>query len=166
MSSTLTSAPAVRTYAHVVAGKVVEILSTAADITQLYPATLTWFDVTALNPQPAAGWSFSGTAFTAPPAVAPLAPRLTSLQFMNLLTAAEQTAIATAAQSNASVLVWLLKISGALYVDLGDPATIGGVQAMVGAGLLTSARAAAILANQAPVAVTAAPAATVSGGAS
>ncbi len=172
MSQTLTPAPATRVYAHVIGGKVVETLSTVADIVDLFPTKLTWYDVTNLSPQPVAGWTFSGTVFSAPAVVAPLAPRLTSLEFMGLLTAAEQVAIATAAQSNASVLVWLLKISGALYVDLGDSATVGGVQAMVAAGLLTPARAAAILANQVPPAVTAtsataaAPAANASGGAS
>ncbi len=178
MSSTLSSAAAVRTYAHVVSGTVVETLATSLSIESLYPASLTWYDVTSLSPQPVAGWSFSGTVFSAPPVVAPASPKLTSLQFMALLTTAEQNAIATAAQSNAAVLVWLLKISGATYVDLGDPSTIGGVDAMSAAGLLTAARAAEILANQAPAAATAtttaapastaaaAPAATVSGGAS
>ena len=149
MSETLTATAVTRVYAHVIKGAVVEILTTDIDISKLFPATLTWYDVTALSPQPVAGWSFSGTLFSEPPIKAAAAPKLTSLQFMGLLTAAEQNAIATAAQANASVLVWLLKISGATYVDLGDPATIGGVNAMVAAGLLTAARATAVLSNQA-----------------
>ncbi len=166
MSATLTSAPAVRTYAHVVKGTVVETLSTAQDISDLFPASLTWFDVTALTPQPSAGWSFSGTVFSAPAVVAPAAPKLTSLQFLGLLTAAEQQAIMTAGLANASVMLWLLKVTGATFVDLGDPTTIAGVDAIAAVGLLTSARAAAILANQAPPATTTTTATTVSGGAS
>lgn len=150
MIQTITSVANPHIYAHVINGIVVETLSTDLDITHLFPASLTWFDVTSLSPQPVAGWLFSGTVFSEPPVKAAAAPKLTSLEFMGLLTTAEQTAIATAAQSNAAVLVWLLKISGATYVDLGDPATIGGVDAMSAAGLLTAARATAILANEAP----------------
>ena len=158
MSQTLTSATATRTYAQVIGGKVVETLTTSADIAQLFPASLTWYDVTALSPQPTAGWGFSGTTFAAPAPKAPAAPKLTSLQFLALLEPSEQAAITTAALANATVMLWLLKVTGATYVDLGDPATVGGVNAMVAAGLLTAARAAAILANQAPATPT--PAAT------
>ncbi|MGI4796791.1 MAG: hypothetical protein ACRYG8_22615 [Janthinobacterium lividum] len=150
MSETTTAVPAARTYAHVIGGLVVEILATDVDMSTLFPASLMWIDVTGMSPMPSPGWGWTGSQFSAPAVKAVAAPKLTSLQFMNLLTVSEQTAIATAAQSNANVLVWLLKISGATYVDLGDAATIAGVDAMATAGLLSAARAAAILANEAP----------------
>jgi len=155
MSETTSAAPAARTYAHVINGRVVETIATALDIASMFPPSFTWYDVSALSPQPAAGWSYAAGVWTAPVPVAPLPPRLTSLEFMALLTDAEQTAIATAAQTNASVLVWLLRISGATYVDLGDPQTAAGVQAMVAAGLLSATRVTAILANEAPPVATA-----------
>ncbi|MDO9711039.1 hypothetical protein [Paracraurococcus lichenis] len=80
-----------------------------------------------------AGWHFPKT-------------RLTGLEFMNRLSTEESAAIATAAQSNASVLVWLLKLSAATYVDLTDQQTIEGVNAIKAAGLLTADRAAELLA--------------------
>jgi hypothetical protein len=77
----------------------------------------------------------------APPPSTTIAP----LDFMARLTPAEQTAIATASQSNAQILLFLLKLSGATQVDVTDPLTIAGVNAMVGAGLLTTPRGAQIL---------------------
>ena len=146
-----TTASAARTYAHVVKGVVVEGLSTSHDVTKLFPSTMTWVDVTDLSPMPGRLWTYAEGVFTAPVAIPVAAPKLTSLEFMSLLTATEQAAIAQAGQGNAMVFLWLLKLAGAMYVDLGDPATVAGVDALAAAGLLTSARATAILANQPPI---------------
>jgi hypothetical protein len=85
----------------------------------------------------------TGQSIYAPPPPAPtiIAP----LDFMSRLTPAEQTAIATAGQSNAQILLFLLKLSGATQVDVTDPLTVAGVNAMVSAGLLTAPRGAQIL---------------------
>ena len=149
--NTTTTASAARTYAHVVKGVVVEGLSTSHDVTKLFPSTMTWVDITDVVPMPAPRWTYVGGVFTAPVPVPAAAPKLTSLEFMSLLTSAEQAAIAQAGQGNAMVFLWLLKLAGAMYVDLGDPATVACVDALAAAGLLTPSRAAAILANQAPV---------------
>ena len=151
MSGSNLASPAARTYAVIgSSGVVVDVLVTSHSIVGAFPASVTVVDVTAVTPQPARGWTYTGAVFVAPAPVVPPPVTLTPLQFMGLLTAAEETAIATAALQNASVLLWLVKTSGASYVSLGDQATIAGVNAMVAAGLLTAARAAQILANQAP----------------
>jgi len=72
------------------------------------------------------------------------------LQFRALFTAAENQAIMTAAQSNHAVLDWLLQAAGASVINLGDPQTKAGLDALVAGGLLAAARETAILANQAP----------------
>ena len=162
MSGSNLAAPAARTYAVIGSGGVVvDVLVTSHSIVGAFPASVTVVDVTAVTPQPAKGWAYTGAVFVSPAPVVPPAPTLTPLEFMALLTPAEETAIATAALQNAAVLLWLVKTSGASYVSLGDPATVAGVDAMVTAGLLTAARAAQILANQAPqVAATAGSAAS------
>lgn len=141
-----------RTYAHVINSVVVETIVTDYDVTKLFPSKMTWVDITTQSPMPARLWAYVGGAFSPPAAVVPASPKLTSLEFMALLTPAEQAAIAGAGLANASVMLWLIKLSGAMYIDLGDPQTVGGVHALAAAGLLTSDRVTAILANQAPVA--------------
>lgn len=84
----------------------------------------------------------------APPGYTPPARPLVEiapLDFMARLTPAEQTAIATAGQSNAQVLLFLLTLAGATTVNVTDALTQAGVQAMVAANLLTQARGAQIL---------------------
>ena len=77
----------------------------------------------------------------APPPVTTIAP----LAMMARLTAAEQSALATAAQSNAQVMLWMVKMAQATVIDTTDPLTVAGVQAMEAAGLLATGRAAVIL---------------------
>ena len=76
----------------------------------------------------------------------PVSTTLSPLQFIARFTAAEQTAIATAGQSNAQISLFLTRAAAADYIDLADPQTSGGVEALVSAGLLTQARTTAILA--------------------
>ena len=83
------------------------------------------------------------------PDPAPTGPVNTDLSprnFMARFTTAESAAIATAAQTNASVLTFMLQVSAADYINVTDPRTIAGVNALVTAGLLTSSRAPVILA--------------------
>jgi hypothetical protein len=71
---------------------------------------------------------------------------LTKLQYMSRFTDAELAAIYTAAKASVQVEVWLDKFKLAQEIDLTDPQTIAGVQALEAAGLLAAGRAAEILA--------------------
>lgn len=70
---------------------------------------------------------------------------LTKLQYMERFTDAELAAIYTAAKSVVQVEIWLEKFKLATEVNLDDPATGAGLQAMEAAGLLAPGRAAEIL---------------------
>jgi hypothetical protein len=91
--------------------------------------------IQAFNATPPAGVS----AYAPPPTT--IAP----LDFMARLTPVEQSAIANASQSNAQVLLFLLKLTGATAVDVTDALTQAGMAAMIAANLITSARGAQIL---------------------
>ncbi len=136
-------------FARIERGLVAEV--TAYDGTGL-PAVLkaTFIDISAVAPQPAVGWTYTNGLFYAP--VAPKAParELTSLQFMALFTPAEQTAIAAAAIASPALLLWFFQAMGAQTITLSDPRTAAGIGALVGAGLLTAAREAQVLAGAAP----------------
>jgi hypothetical protein len=81
-----------------------------------------------------------------PIATAPSVRTLTKLEYMNRFTDAELAAIYTAAKSNVQVEVWLDKFKLAEEINLDDPSTISGVQALEAAGLLSTGRSAEILA--------------------
>lgn len=70
---------------------------------------------------------------------------LTKLAYMNRFTDAELATIYTAAKSAVSVEIWLEKFKLASEVNLDDPYTIGGLQAMEAGGLIGAGRAAEIL---------------------
>lgn len=78
--------------------------------------------------------------------VLPQSRVFTVLEFRDRLTPEEELAITEAGMVSAAVRVWLDRLAGAQTVDLDDPRTIGGLQQMVGAGLLTAPRMAEILA--------------------
>lgn len=71
---------------------------------------------------------------------------LTKLDYMNRFTDAELAAIYTAAKSSVAIEVWLEKFKLATEINLDDPRTIDGVNALEAAGLLAPGRAAEILA--------------------
>jgi len=77
---------------------------------------------------------------------APVYPQFTSLQFLDLFTESEQLAVATAAMQSAQVKLWYDRTLAAMFITLADPRTEGGLTALVGAGLLTAERKAAIVA--------------------
>ncbi len=78
-------------------------------------------------------------AYSAPPDV------LTWLQFRGRFTAPEQAAIMAAALGNSALFSFLLDAAGAAFIDVSDPRTIAGVQALAAAGMITSQRATTIL---------------------
>ena len=91
-----------------------------------------------------AGW----TDTTADPAVVYIPPNpavIASGAFLARFTAAEQTAIQTAAFSNAAVALGLTMGLAAGEIDLLSATTQAWVNGLVAGGLLTSARATAIL---------------------
>lgn len=74
------------------------------------------------------------------------ARRMTSLEFLDLFTEAEQLAVITAAMSNPQINLWWTKLTMATFVDFSDPRLAGGLKALVAAGLLTAERAQEVLA--------------------
>ena len=74
-------------------------------------------------------------------------PRIiTKLDYMNRFHDGELAAIYTAAKNVVQIEVWLEKFKVSENIDLSDPRTIGGVQALEAAGLIGVGRANEILA--------------------
>ena len=69
----------------------------------------------------------------------------TKLEFFDRFTDAEQVAIYDAAKTVTAIQVWLDKFKLASDIDVTDPRTIAGINALEAAGLLTAGRAAEIL---------------------
>ena len=82
------------------------------------------------------------TPYVAPPE--PPKP-FTSLEYLDLFTEAEQLAVATAAMTNASAKLWYDRMLAANFITLADERTEAGLDALVAAGLITSARRTAIV---------------------
>ena len=91
------------------------------------------------------GWLYDGATF-APPAPVVLPKILTKVQYMNRFTDKELADIYGAAKVIVQVEIWLEKFKLAAEINLDDPVTIGGLQAMEAAGLLAAGRAAEVLA--------------------
>ena len=121
------------------------------DVTETDPSgrfhpAMPW--VAGAPPGTAAGWSHVAGVFSPPPAAAP-SPRptvISSLSFLRRLTEAEDTAIHEAALKSAAVLRYLTRLGAATQVDLADPETVGGVDALIAAGLVAPGRRAELLA--------------------
>lgn len=71
---------------------------------------------------------------------------LSRLHFMNRFTDAEMAGIYTAAKSSVQVEIWLEKFRLASEINLDDPRTVAGVQALEAAGMIGAGRAEEILA--------------------
>lgn len=71
---------------------------------------------------------------------------ISKVDYMNRYTDAELAGIFTISKTNIAVEVWLKKFDAARDIDLNDPRTIAGVQAIEASGLLAAGRAAEILA--------------------
>lgn len=83
-----------------------------------------------------------------PEPVAPPPPSriITPRQFMDRLPMERQAAITAAAMQSPQILLWLIRLTGALQVDLDDPETLEGVQALHFAEIITETEAEALLA--------------------
>lgn len=100
------------------------------------------------NPQPGTD-GLQGMADDDPSVTAfraSLLPRavLTFNQLLNRFTSPELSALALAAQSNPQILLWMTMGAGAA-IDVTDPQVAAGMDALVGAGVITSARKSEIL---------------------
>lgn len=84
---------------------------------------------------------------TPEPYVAPPAPpkQFTSLEYLDLFTESEQLAVAAAAMENAAIKLWYDRMLAASFITLADERTEAGLDALVSAGLITSARRTAIV---------------------
>lgn len=80
-----------------------------------------------------------------PESVPPQPKQLTSLEFLDLFTEAEQLAVATAAMQSAQVKLWYDRTLAAVFITLADPRTEAGLTALVDARLLTAERKAEIV---------------------
>lgn len=95
---------------------------------------------------PGAGFSLvvdDGRALYAP--AAPAMTLINPLAFRNRFTAAERQAIITAGRSNAAVQDVYDSLLAAIQVDVSDPTTIAGIQALEAAGVIGAGRAATVL---------------------
>ena len=90
------------------------------------------------------GWTYMGGVFAsvAPPVVYQTAG-LTFLQFMALLTSAEQAAVANSTDTQTRLFVMMATGAGSL--DLANPEVVSGINYLAAIGLIASARAATIL---------------------
>jgi hypothetical protein len=90
------------------------------------------------------GYSYANGIFTAPaPVVEP--KRITVRAFKARMTAAERIAIRTAAASSVAIYDYLDMLDSSKFVDLDSAETIGGLQALEVATLLSPGAAALIL---------------------
>lgn len=95
---------------------------------------------------PAPGDVYENGGFVAP-APDPVQQRtiFTSLEFLDRFTSAEQLAVVAATMQSAPVKLWYDRLLAASYVDLSDPRTEEGVDALIAAGLIDPSRKAALL---------------------
>ena len=126
------------------AASIVENVALADDA--LDPA---WIDLTNLDPQPGPGWSYSEGSFAPPPAPAappPLPNVITKVSMLTRrLTTAEFVGILTAAKTDVAIEAWKYVFDAATTIDLDSQNTRDGMALLVAKGLLTQARADAIL---------------------
>lgn len=66
--------------------------------------------------------------------------RFSSLEFLERFTDEEQLAVVTATLGSAQVKLWYDKLLAAEYVDLNDPRTEAGIDALIAAGLIHAGR--------------------------
>lgn len=93
------------------------------------------------------GWIFEDPAMAGiPSADAPTQRRFTSLEFLDLFQEPEQLAIVEASMQSATIKLWYDRTLAASFIAITDPRVSAGLDALVDANLLTSARKAEIVA--------------------
>lgn len=71
--------------------------------------------------------------------------KMTSLEFLEKFTQAEQLAVVQATMNNAEIKLWYDKLIAATYVDLTDPRAEAGLDALIAAELIEPSRKGEIL---------------------
>lgn len=147
-------------YARIINGVAVDVCPDPA--THFHPSLAVEFVGVPDSVRP--GWVRKGDAWSAPVLVEPLTPAIieqgnlqpTALQFLLMLTAAEQVAIREAAKSDpmVGVLVTMVDDPRLTFVDLTNATVIEGIQYLTTTtpALLTKERAARLLKGLGPVA--------------
>lgn len=80
-----------------------------------------------------------------PEPIPPQPRQLTSLEFLELFTEAEQVAVVSATMTSPVVKLWYDKMLAAMNITLSDPRIEAGLDALVAASLLTAERKAEIV---------------------
>ena len=94
------------------------------------------------------GWERQGGIFVDPfstPSEIILSTTLTPLEFINRFTDDEGKSILLLSRTNLDVELWWIKYNKATYINLNDPQTIAGVQALEQSGIIGPGRAVEIL---------------------
>lgn len=71
--------------------------------------------------------------------------QFTSLEFLDKFTEEEQLLVVQATMASAQVKLWYDRLLAASFVDIADPRTEGGIDALIAAGLIESNRKSALL---------------------
>lgn len=70
---------------------------------------------------------------------------ISKLEFLDRFTDEELIAIRTAAKTDPAIDAWLYRFEQAQEIDVQDPRTVGGIQALEAAGLIAEGRSTEIL---------------------
>lgn len=74
-----------------------------------------------------------------------LKTKFASLEYLDRFTDAEEDSIIQAADSNIQIKKYYNRLLAATFIDLEDPRTVAGIDALISAGLLESSRKAQLL---------------------
>lgn len=95
-------------------------------------------------------WEYEDIPPPEEPAIEPVAvTRFTSLEFLDRFTEVEQLAVVSATMSNPAIKLWYDRLLAASYVDLSDPRTEAGIDALIAADLIAPGRKQQLLEPQA-----------------
>lgn len=143
-----------RTYARIANGRVVEIIPGIEGVAIGERFVREIVEALVACPEGVGeGWTYDGSEFAPPEPSGPVAGpqrQFTFLEFMDLFTEAEQMTLVEASMTFPSIKLWYDKAVGASYIDLDDPRTRAGIQALVDEGLITAERKVSVIAGQMP----------------
>lgn len=85
--------------------------------------------------------------WTVEPPVLPIPPKtqFTSLEYLDRFTEAEQLEVVSATLQSPQVKLWYDRLLAASYIDLNDPRTEYGIDALISAGLIDASRKPALM---------------------
>ncbi len=80
-----------------------------------------------------------------PPVVPSVKTQFTSLEFLDRFTEAEQLGVVSATMTSPVIKLWYDRLLAASFIDLEDPRTESGIDALIAAELIASNRKAALM---------------------